>query len=74
MTAHEVADRLVAGWLSELPPHVVDAAVMLRQQAHQIATYNAALVELQDHYKARGKTLQAHIIHNARQKLKRALK
>jgi hypothetical protein len=71
MSADEVADKLIAGWIKEPPPHVVDAAVMLRQQAATLAGYEDRLKEIQDFYKARGKTLQAHVINNARQKLRR---
>ena len=74
MTPQEVADRLIAGWISEPPPHVVDAAVMIRALNGKIEAYERGMVEMQDYYKARGKTLQAHVVHNVRQKLKRVAK
>lgn len=71
MTAHEVADRLVEGWLGDPPPKVVDAAVMLRQQADLLKAREDALVQMQDWYKARGKTLHAHVVSKVALKLRR---
>ena len=71
MTPQEVADRLIAGWVSEPPPHVVDAAVMIRALASKLKAYEDGLKSSQDWYKDRGKTLHAHVVHNVRQKLKR---
>lgn len=71
ISPEEVADRLITGWLTEPPPHVVDAAVLIRQQAALLAAYENRLKEIQESYKSRGKLLQAHVAHNIRQKLRR---